>query len=55
MYCLGGIYSIPVPATPKTSVILEFIPSLSPAFNIIKSNPHWSSTKSKLAVKFKTE
>ena len=29
MTCLGGISSIPVPATPNTSVIAEFIPSSS--------------------------
>ena len=51
--CLGGINSRPVAATPNTSVMLEFTPSSSVALSTIKSNPHLSPTKSKLAVKFK--
>ena len=35
MNCLGAISSMPVAATPKTSVIVEFTPSLSEAFNKI--------------------
>ena len=42
MSCLGGINSIPVPATPNTSVIAELTPSLSEAFKIIKSTPEVS-------------
>ena len=44
---------MPVPATPKTSVIAEFIPSLSVAFKIIKSTPELSFS-SKLVVKLRT-
>ena len=51
IYCLGGINSKPVAATPNTSVILELTPSSSVAFRIIKSNPHLSPTKSNPKVK----
>ena len=37
--CLGGINSIPVPATPNTSVILELTPSSSEIFKAIKFMP----------------
>ena len=53
MICLCGMISIPVAATPKTSVMLELTPASSEAFKIIRSRPHLSPTKSKLAVRFK--
>ena len=52
MYCLGGINSKPVAATPNTSVILELTPSSSVALSTIKSKPHLSPTKSRPRFKF---